>query len=225
MKTYSFSRRLIVTVLLVETLLALCTTGIALLYERHQHMRTFDVMLRGRADSLLGAVQDSEDAADDVMLAPKLLDLESGDLYEVREPSGHVLGRSPEWNPEIERHFREGRHGYNFRFLGRGYRGIVLHGVRQVDADDGSAGISRPVIIDYAAPLTPVWRAMGDAAKFLLLSNSLVLFLTGITIYFLLRRGMAPLEMLAAEAAAVAPPLWKFAGARRGGTGGAGACA
>jgi len=69
MKTYSLSRRLIVTVLLVETLLALCTTGAALLYERHRDLQTFDVMLRGRADSLLGAVQDAEDEADNVMLS------------------------------------------------------------------------------------------------------------------------------------------------------------
>ncbi|MGC2160291.1 MAG: HAMP domain-containing sensor histidine kinase [Silvibacterium sp.] len=210
MKTYSLSRRLIVTVLLVETLLALCTTGIALLYERHQHMRTFDVMLRGRADSLLGAVQDAEDEADNVMLAPKSLDLQREDLYQVREPSGRVLGQSPEWNGQLDDDFREGRHGHNFRFLGHAYRGIVLRGVRQVDQSDDKPGIARPVIIDYAAPLTPVWRAMTDAARFLLLSNFLVLLLTGITIYFLLRRGMAPLEVLAAQAAAMAPPSWEF---------------
>ena len=61
MKTYSLSRRLIVTVLLVETLLALCTTSVALLYMQRQLVQTFDAMLRGRADSLLGAVRDAED--------------------------------------------------------------------------------------------------------------------------------------------------------------------
>jgi signal transduction histidine kinase len=210
MKTYSLSRRLIVTVLLVETLLALCTTAVALLYVRHQQMRAFDMMLRGRADSLLGAVQDAEDAADSVMLSPKSIDLERGDLYQVREPSGQIVGQSPQWTRQIEGEFREGGQGHNFRFHGHGYRGILLRGVRQIDADDHNPGISRPVIIDYAAALRPVERAMADAARFLLLSNLLVLSLTGITIYFLLRRGMAPLEILAAQAASMAPPSWKF---------------
>ena len=210
MKTYSLSRRLIVTVLLVETLLAVCTTSVALLYVRRQQMQVFDAMLRGRADSLLGAVQDAENAVDSVMLAPESIDLKRGDLYQVHEPSGRIVGQSPQWNDQIESNFREGERGRNFRFRGHAYRGIVLRGVRQVDVTDHSPGISRPVIIDYAAPLRPALRAMRDAARFLLLSNLLVLLLTGITIYFLLRRGMAPLEMLATQAGAMAPPSWKF---------------
>lgn len=210
MKTYSLSHRLIVTVLLLETLLAIGTTGVALLYERRQHLQTFDVMLRGRADSLLGAVQDAEDNADNVMLSPKSLDLRRDDLYQVREPSGRILGQSPQWDNQIPSNFREGNHGQNFHFQNHAYRGLVLHGVRQVDQDDDHPGISRPVIIDYAARLKPVRHALADAAKFLLLSNSLVLLLTGIALYFLLRRGMAPLESLAAQAAAISPPSWDF---------------
>jgi signal transduction histidine kinase len=210
MKIYSLSRRLIVTVLLVETLLALCTTAVALLYERHQHLRTFDVMLHGRADSLLGAVRDAEDEADNVMLAPNAIDLQRDDLYQVRESSGRVLGQSPQWNDQIQSQLREGKHGHNFFLQKREYRGIVLRGTRQIDAEGNNPGISRPVIIYYAAPLNPVWEALADAAKFLLISNSLLLLLTGVTIYVLLRRGMAPLESLAAQAAALAPPSWDF---------------
>lgn len=210
MKTYSLGRRIIIPVLLVEFLLALCTTGVALLYERAQHLRTFDVMLRGRADSLLGAVQDAEDETDSVMLAPKGIDLQHDDLYQVREPSGRVVGQSPQWNSQFEGDFKESAHGHDFRVHGRDYRGIVLHGTRQIDQEDGKPGISRPVVIDYAAPLTPVWRAVGNAAKFLLLSNSLVLLLTGIAIYYLLRRGIAPLDALAEQAAAISPQSWEF---------------
>ena len=68
MKSYSITRRLIITVLLVELLAALSISTAAMLYERHQRFRAFDIMLRGRADSLLGAVQDAEDKQDNVML-------------------------------------------------------------------------------------------------------------------------------------------------------------
>jgi len=67
-KPYSISGRLIATVLLIELVSALCVTGLALLYERHSHFHSFDVLLRGRADSMLGAVQDAEDTNDNVML-------------------------------------------------------------------------------------------------------------------------------------------------------------
>ena len=210
MKTWSLTRRLIATVLLVETVLALCTTGMALLYERHEHLRTFDLMLRGRADSLLGAVQDAEDEADNVMLAPGAIDLRSDDLYQVREPSGRVLGQSPQWNNQLQYRFHEGPRGRNFEFQRHAYRGIVLRGARQIDQEDDKPGISRPVIIDYAAPLAPVSGALAGAAQFLLLSNSCLLIITGIALFFLLRRGMTPLQSLASEAAAISPVSWEF---------------
>jgi signal transduction histidine kinase len=210
MKTYSLTRRLIVTVLSVEFLLALSTTGVALLYERREHLRAFDVMLRGRADSLLGAVQDAEDEADNVMLSPGSLDLRSEDLYQVREPSGRVLGHSSHWEGDVERSFREGNRGHIFSFHRQEYRGLIVRGIRQIDQESGSPGLSRPVVIYYAAPLIPVWHALADAAEFLLLSNSLVLLLTGTALFLLLRRGMAPLKLLAIEASTLSPVSWKF---------------
>ena len=55
MRSFSLTRRLITAVLLVElcsTLLLLVSAGV---YESVSRFRAFDVMLRGRADSLLGA--------------------------------------------------------------------------------------------------------------------------------------------------------------------------
>ena len=56
MRLSSIKVRLIASVLLVELASALCGTGLALLYERHARFHAFDIMLRGRADSLLGAL-------------------------------------------------------------------------------------------------------------------------------------------------------------------------
>jgi hypothetical protein len=67
MKRYSLTRRLITVVILIELASALCVSVTAFLYERHMHFRAFDVLLHGRADSLLGAVQDAEDAGDNVI--------------------------------------------------------------------------------------------------------------------------------------------------------------
>jgi signal transduction histidine kinase len=210
MKAYSLTRRLISTVLLLELVLALCTTGAALFYERHQHLRTFDVLLRGRADSLLGAVQDAEDPADNVMLDPQALDLQPGDIWEVRDASGHVLGHAVSWTPGLEAAFKPDGRGHNMDVAGHRFRGLIVRGVRQIDQENGSPGLARPVVIFYAASLKPVAGALKTAAKFLLLSNSLGLLLTGGVLFLLLRRGLLPLSELSAAAAAVVPERWQF---------------
>ena len=97
MKTRSIAFRLISAVLLVELVSAVLVILLALGYERHMHFRSFDVMLHGRADSVLGAVQDAEDAADNVMLNKADLHLPPDDIYEVYDGNGRLLGRSPNW--------------------------------------------------------------------------------------------------------------------------------
>jgi signal transduction histidine kinase len=210
MKPYSLTRRLVVTVLLVELVLAAAATGLALLYERQQNLHSFDLMLRGRADSVLGAVQDAEDANDSVMLDAKALDLSQGDLYEVRNESGRVIGSSPKWDKQIEHEVGAQGKSHDFRWNGRWYRGFALHGVRQIDADDKSPGIARPVVIFYASSLKPFWVAMSHAAKFLVISNFLILLFTAGTLLILLRRGMAPLQELAGAAAKISSNSLRF---------------
>ena len=68
-----------------------------------QRFRSFDIMLRGRADSLLGAVQDAEDTQDNVMLDGTEVNFPAEDIYQVQDASGRVLGHSPNWNGPDER--------------------------------------------------------------------------------------------------------------------------
>lgn len=210
MKPYSITRRLVSTVLLVELILAGAATGAAMLYERHQHLRSFEVMLRGRADSVMGAVQDAEDQADDVVLDASTLELPRADLYEVLDESGKLLGRSPNWagaqasgiNP-TDRHWK--------LTLGhRHYRGLTLQGVRTIDIDEPGGGSSHRVVIHYASPIHPMDDALWDAAQYLLLANSLLLLGTGIAVVLLLRHAMRPLNLLAAQAAEVSAFSWSF---------------
>src|SRR5277367_4724120 len=98
MKPYSISRRLISSVLLLELISAVCVAGVALVYERHTHFHAFEVMLRGRADSLLGAVQDAEDTQDNVMLDGTEVNLPKEDIYQVQDANGRILGHSPNWS-------------------------------------------------------------------------------------------------------------------------------
>ena len=63
MKRYSLRRRLIAAVLGLECALVAGLSGATLLYIWREQMHGFDLMVRGRTDSLLGQVHDAEDAA------------------------------------------------------------------------------------------------------------------------------------------------------------------
>ena len=93
----SIAFRLISAVLAVELASSLLIGVLSLGYERHNHFSAFDTILRGRADSVLGAVQDAEDVGDNIMLDQADLHLPGEDIYEVYDGRGVLLGRSPNW--------------------------------------------------------------------------------------------------------------------------------
>lgn len=211
MRRSSLRKRLIAAVLLLECALAVGMSGATLYFTWREQIRAFDLMLRGRADSLLGQVHDAEDVNDDVAIDPGALDLHRGDLWMARDENGRVLAHSKAWSQAAQQNFGAKQGPHNFRADGRPWRGLILHGVRQIDANDTSPGIARPVVIEYAAALHPVYEAMGRAVRFLLLANFFLLLLTGAALTWLLRRGLAPLGNLSTAAAAITPrrPLFR----------------
>jgi signal transduction histidine kinase len=209
MKQFSIKRRLIASVLLVELVSAVCITGLAFVYERHAHFRTFDIMLRGRADSLLGAVQDAGDEADNVMLDGSQRSLPARDIYEVWDASDRVLAHSPNWDG-LDSSKRTADKPQVLTVNGRKYRAIRLDGVRVVDPGDKGGGVARHVTILYGAPLQPLWDAVRGAVVFYALTSLGLVLVTGIVMFLLLRSGLAPLSDLAAEAAGVSVTSWNF---------------
>jgi signal transduction histidine kinase len=210
MKRYSLRRRLIAAVLLLECALVAGLSGASLLYLWREHMRSFDVMVRGRADSLLGQVHDAEDAGDNVAIDAEALDLRGRDLWMARDEGGRVLAQSAGWSSDVLSNFGAKPAAHDFRVQGKMFRGLMLHGIRQIDAEGGSPGIARPVTIFYAAPLAPVDEAIWRAARFLAVASSLLLLLTAGGLALLLRRGLAPLEELSVAAAEMTPSHPRF---------------
>jgi signal transduction histidine kinase len=211
-KSYSITHRLIITILLVELLAALSISGAAMLYERHVRFRSFDVMLRGRADSLLGAVQDAEDTQDNVMLDGTQVNFPAEDIYQVQDNGGRVLGRSANWTgpdtamlgAQTDRHLR-------VSIGGRHYRALRIEGLRIVDPGDKGGGIPRRVTIFYGSPIDRVWGEIWEAVGFYAVTSLCLLAISGLLIFWLLNRGLAPLRQLAAEATGVSVNSWNFA--------------
>ena len=211
MKRYSLRWRLVGMVLLIECALAAGITGATLIFTWKEQIHAFDLMLRGRADSLLGAVQDAEDPADNVRIDPRAIDLPHGDVWQVKDdPTGRVLGQSPNWSPVAAGELETSHEARSFHLRRHAFRGMVLHGVRQIDADDGSPGVARPVEIVYAASLHAVGGAMERTTRFLVLADVVLLLLTAVALMWLLRRGLAPLEELSRAAAELSPANLRF---------------
>ena len=221
MKQHSISRRLILSLLLVELVFAAGVTGLAAAYERHARFHAFDIMLRGRTDSLIGAVQEAP--ADNIMLDRTVLAVPAEDVYEIRDSSGTLLARSSNWQGtqpgaapgEPER--SHDAHGlsasdrsYRALIHGRTYRLLARQGLRVVDPEDNGGGVPHRFLVIYGAPVDPVWREVREAVTFYALSSIALLVCTALLMAWLLHRGLAPLRQLAAEAEAISVQRWSF---------------
>jgi signal transduction histidine kinase len=211
MKKSSLSRQLIGGILLAEFLCAALFSFLAIAHEMHGRRRAFDVMLRGRADSLLGAVRDADDPEDNVTVDPAELVLPKRDAYEVINPSGRVLGQSPGSSAALLAGLGTAHSpGYfDFRVNGEPYRGFRFNGMRIIDHDD-NGGIRRPVAVLYAAPTRNLWNEVMEAVQFYVLTSVLLLAGTGVALVWFLRRRLSPLQELAAIAGRVSARSWDF---------------
>ena len=226
-KPTSLSGRLILTILCIEATLALFITAAALYYQHRQALQAFDVMLRGRADSVLGSVQDAEDAGDSLMLDKTSIAAPSDDVYEVREEgdrlsgglAGSLGGTSDELFSKVPVDRDEPSSAISrpqdVKIRHRVYRVITLRGQRMIDPDQpgpvaGTMGTVHHIVVLYGSPLEPVNKAAWRAARFFLLADALALAMSVAVVASLIRRSLRPLADLALHASRISPRDWSF---------------
>ena len=214
----SIAFRLIVAVLAVELVSSILVVVLSFGYERQLHFRAFDVMLHGRADSILGAVQDAEDLGDNVMLDQADLHIPPEDIYEVWDANGRLLGRSNNWqgtgnSPGAGPGHPTGPSGQisELRLNGHHYSVLRIQGSRTIDPGEQGGGKTRQVTILYGSPTSHVWHAIRGAVEFYAAGSLFLLLVTGPLIAWLLHRGLLPLRQLAALASQVSVDSWQFA--------------
>ena len=206
----SIAVRLIAAVLLVEVAAAVLVILVAWGYERHTHFRSFDVMLRGRADSVLGAVQDAEDVGDNVMLDLADLHVPPEDVYEVWDGRGQLLGRSSNWLGSASINVPSSNGFFASEIHNHRYRLLRLAGTRIVDPGEVAGGHLRFVTIIYGSSTERVWHSIYRAVEFYAAGMLLLVLITGPLIAFVLHRGLAPLRELATLAGNVSADSWTF---------------
>jgi signal transduction histidine kinase len=215
----SIAFRLIGAVLTVEFVASLAAILLSLGYEHHTHFRSFDIMLRGRADSVLGAVQDADDPGDNVILDRADLSVPDNDVWEVFDDRDHLLGRSPNWpadpkgmlafTPQQFATVPDGSYS-NLRLNGHRYRLLLRHGSRTIDPLEPNGGKLHHVTVLYGTPTVRVWKAIRGAVEFYAVASLLLLVVTGPLIAWLLHRGLFPLRQLAALSSHISVDDWQF---------------
>lgn len=209
MKSRSLTRQTILIVLLAEAVCAMAFSAAALMHERQTRIHSFDVMLQGRLDSLLGAVQDAEDAERNITVDPAELHVPRTDVYAVYGEDGRLIGESNRAPAELIRPEADGItvrrvHGHEHRVLQR-------RALRVIDrAEYGGVGLRRPVTIVYASPSNHIRSEIVEAAGFYMAVGVCLIAATAAAMIVLLRRTLRPIRELADEAAAVGPLSLQF---------------
>jgi signal transduction histidine kinase len=212
LKSRSISKRIISGVVLAELFSALLMIATSVFYERHVHFRAFDVMLNGRAESILGAVGDADDAEDNVVLDTRSITVPDDDLFEVTDEKNRILGRSSGWPEDLNEGLIEESKGTSHRVrLGkRDYRFVIIRATRVIDPNDPNGGITHHVTVLYGAPTKQVWKKILEAVRFYSVMSLFLLIATAALIAWFLRGALLPLHELAAKAADISVTKWSF---------------
>jgi signal transduction histidine kinase len=206
----SLSKQIITAVLVSQLLLAMGLTLAIVLYSRVQLLAGFDIMLEGRADSVLAAIHDSEDASQTLILDHQRLNLLPSDLLEVWDENGGLIWRSKNWQGAPAALIPSASPTFGLTRERISYRGIVVHKATIFDQEDDRPGPLRKVAIVYASSTRELdWRIF-KIGLFAAGSSLLLLFFAGLFAARGVNRGLAPMQELATEAARVSVRNWSF---------------
>jgi signal transduction histidine kinase len=205
----SITRRLITTVLVLELLSAISLVVVVAFHERHVQLKAFDASLVATAEMLVGAVQDAEDEADNVMLDLQEVQIGKDAAFRVDDERGRLLGSEGE-PPGLEMPASGAAAFRNVELRGRVYRFLVLHRLRIVDPGKPGGGVRHNITVVYGTPVGHVWHEVLEAIRFYAIATAILLGVTATLMIWLLRRGLAPVYELAHEAERISSSDWRF---------------
>jgi signal transduction histidine kinase len=209
MKTNSLVRRATFAVLGIELICALGMASFALWHERDTRLRALDAMLKGRSDSLIGAVQDAEDPQDNVKVDPEEFAPAQGEEFAVYNSDGRVVGSSQGDLSAVALGSRDELR--NTIVHGRRYRVLQREALRIIDRQESTGqGLRRPVTVVYAIRSDRVWHQVLEATRFYLLLTFASVCLTALMLVFLAQRLLHPLNELALAASSIEPAKLHF---------------
>ncbi len=206
----SIKNQIIVAVLVSQLLLAIGLTLAVVLYSRAQLLAGFDIMLEGRVDSILAVIHDSEDETQALVLDRSRVKLPGRDLFEVWDDNGKLILRSQNWRGAPATVLTSHSPTFSLHQGVSSYRGIIVRKATIFDEEDNQPGPPRNVTIAYAASTRELDRRIFKIGVFAAGSSLLLLLIAGLFAAHGIKRGLAPVQELADEAARVSAHNWAF---------------
>ena len=214
MKTSSIQRRLVAAVVLTQLLLAIGLVLIGVYFTRRQLRMAFDAGLNGRAMSVAALVRYSEEPHPvlifDSELVPPPLDRQHPDLYQIISSDRHVIASSPNWPRGFNSAPKKGKNYWSLSLHGAGYRAVRLENVPVLDREAAQTAPDPKLTVIYAAPTEEMGELVWRAGLFTVLASLALLGISTAVAFGAIRRGLAPLQMLASSAARVSPQNWEL---------------
>lgn len=209
MKSVSITHRLVGTLLMLEFVSALALVLAASFHEYHVQTQSFDASLVADAESMMGAVQDAEDKDDNVLLDLRTVHVARNALYRVEDERGRVLGTTGDVGRAFAA-FATLTGFHNREISGHRYRFYTLHALRIVDPADPDGGTIHHITILYGVPSEHVWSEVLEEIRFYTIASTLLSGVIAILIIRVIRRRLAPVHQLAAEAERIDSANWHF---------------
>lgn len=201
----SITRRLTLSVLLLELFAAIVLIAIVTNHERRVQFETFDANLRATANALLGAVQEADSKDGSVRLDLHGMNLPQRAAFRVTADNGQILGESGDVPPVSIASGTVTR----ARVQDRPFRFYTLTGTRIIDPNSPRA-VTHDVTIAYGLPEGKTWHAIFESTRFFAIATLILLGLTAALMSWLVRRFLHPIHELAQEAERVDAEHWSF---------------
>ena len=199
----SITRRLIVSVLVLELLAGLTLVGAVAVNERRVQYKALDANLRASSNALLGAIQEDINNAVRLDLIDRTLPRDS--VLRVTDEHGRLLGSEGvlpplAFQPDTFQHATVD---------GRSYRFFTLVGEKIIDPDQ-AGGIHHVVTIVYGLPDSRVAHEVIEAIRFFAICTTVLLGITTLLLIWLVRRLLSPIYVLADAASEITSTHWQF---------------
>jgi signal transduction histidine kinase len=208
--TDSIRKQIITAVLVSQLVLAMGLTLAIVLYSRVQLLNAFNIMLEGRADSVLAVIHDSEDEGNALILDRERLRIPASDLLEIWDEKGSLIWRSANWQGAPPAVLSSNSPTFKLTAGQSSYRGIVVHKATIFDEEDNRPGPLRKVTIVYASSTRELDARIFKIGLFAAGASLLLLLLSGLFAAYGISKGLSPVRELAKEAARVSVRNWSF---------------
>ena len=206
----SLRKQIIVAVLVSQLLLAIGLTLAIVLYGRSQLLSDFNIMLAGRADSVLAVIHDAEEESKTLILDRERLSIPAGDLVDVRDENGGLIWRSPNWTGAPAALIAGNSSTFELDQQHIPYRGVVVRKATIFDQEDNQPGPLKKVTIVYASSTRGLDRHVLKIGVFATGASLLLLCLAGFFAAYGVSKGLSPMQQLATAAGEVSVRNWSF---------------